>query len=200
MQKREQTSYESYIAKQIEKTSNPSVIQALQNDADVRFLRFKEYFEACGLLEFMPPAPDSFVLCLGARLGGEVRALRELGYERSIGVDLHPLSDLVEVGDFQNLKYDDCSFNGVYSNSLDHCYDLKTVLSEAERVLKPEGIMIFNLGMRAGMGEYETIIIESPEEVTKRLPNCDVLRSVAKHFNLHEHGGLNFEMVLRKQA
>jgi len=141
-------------------SKDPIVIESLKDESEIRFQRFKDYFETCGLLGLLPPASGSSILCLGARLGTEVRALRELGYARAIGVDLYPLSDLVEFGDFHNLHHDDDSFDGVYSNSLDHCYELKKVLLEAERVLKPNGVMVLNIGVKTGMGEYETIMIE----------------------------------------
>jgi len=41
MQKKEQLNYESYVAKQVEKTSDPIVIESLKDESEIRFQRFK---------------------------------------------------------------------------------------------------------------------------------------------------------------
>jgi SAM-dependent methyltransferase len=84
------------------------------------------------------------LLCLGARTGCEVKAAKERGFD-AIGIDLYPVGDsgLVIKGDWHSLPFRDVSFDNVYTNSMDHCYDFEKSLMEAKRVLRPEGIYIF---------------------------------------------------------
>ena len=81
------------------------------------------------------------VLCLGARLGGEVRAFKALG-ALAVGVDVEPGNGNMDVlvGDFEHLAFADASFDFAYSNVLDHVHDLRIFGSEVCRVLKPGGI------------------------------------------------------------
>jgi len=82
-------------------------------------------------------------LCLGARFGGEVRAFLSVGCF-AVGVDVRtaPKSKHVLFGDFHCLQFPDRCVDFVYTNSLDHAYDIKAVLREIGRVLKPSGGLI----------------------------------------------------------
>jgi len=80
------------------------------------------------------------VLCLASRLGTEVRAFRDVG-AFAVGIDLQPGKNSTSVlhGDFHALDFPDSSVDLIYCNSLDHALDLRTVLAEVRRVLKPTG-------------------------------------------------------------
>lgn len=80
------------------------------------------------------------VICLGARLGGEVRAFKGLG-ALAVGVDLEPGEDNMDVlvGDFENLAFPEASFGFAYCNVLDHINNLAAFAHEVCRVVKPEG-------------------------------------------------------------
>ena len=52
---------------------------------------------------------------------------------------------LVELGDMHNLKYDDKTFNFVFSNILDHSLYPQKSISEIERVLKKMDIVFYKL-------------------------------------------------------
>lgn len=71
------------------------------------------------------------VLCIAARQGTEVRAFIDRG-AFGIGIDLNPGRDnpYVVAGDFHALQYADGSVQVVYTNSLDHAYELDRVISE----------------------------------------------------------------------
>ena len=86
------------------------------------------------------------VLCLGARRGEEVRALRELGCD-AIGIDLNPGKDnpYVVPGDFHALDYKDGALDAVYVNCLDHAFDLKKIVGEVHRVLRKDGRFIVDI-------------------------------------------------------
>ena len=83
------------------------------------------------------------VLCLGARIGTEVKAFLDLGASAT-GIDLNPGENnpYVVRGDFHDLQYPPANFDAVYTNSLDHAFDLNRIAGEVLRVLKPGGLFI----------------------------------------------------------
>ena len=83
------------------------------------------------------------VLCLGARIGTEVKAFLDLGAS-AIGIDLNPGPDnpYVVQGDFHDLQFAPESMDVVYTNSLDHAFDIERIAKEVLKVLKPDGIFI----------------------------------------------------------
>jgi SAM-dependent methyltransferase len=87
------------------------------------------------------------VLCLGARLGTEVKAFLDLGCF-AIGIDLNPGPDnrYVVTGDFHHLQFPSASTDVVFTNSLDHALDIDRVASEVKRVLKPGGRFVLEIG------------------------------------------------------
>ena len=86
------------------------------------------------------------VLCLGARLGAEVAAFLDCGCF-AVGVDLNPgiANPYVVAGDFHALQFADRCVDIVYSNSIDHAFDLKKLSAEVRRVLKPGGHLILEI-------------------------------------------------------
>lgn len=143
-------SYEDYVRHQ---QSKPGDIRFTDHD--------DELCAALGarLREDGVPAGSS-VLCLGARFGGEVRGFLSVGCF-AVGIDLRtaPESKHVLYGDFQDLQFPDACVDFVYTNSLDHAYDITAVLTEIARVLKPTGELIIDAvrgedeGHPAGMWE-----------------------------------------------
>jgi SAM-dependent methyltransferase len=83
------------------------------------------------------------ILCLGARIGTECKAFIDMGCF-PIGIDLNPgeQNNYVVHGDFHNLQFADASVDYVFTNALDHVFDLDKVVSEIIRVLKPRGVFI----------------------------------------------------------
>jgi len=83
------------------------------------------------------------VLCLGARLGAEVRAFRGLGCF-AVGVDINPGTDnpFVLWGDFHALAFPPSCVDVVFTNSLDHALELDLFLAQVKLVLRPEGFFI----------------------------------------------------------
>lgn len=98
------------------------------------------------LADRIPVVTGRSVLCLGARLGGEVRAFRSAG-AFAVGIDLNPGTDNCWVlpGDFHELDFAGASVDLVYTNSLDHARDLPRVASEMVRVLKPQGAVVLEV-------------------------------------------------------
>ena len=83
------------------------------------------------------------VLCLGARIGTEVKAFLDLGCF-AIGIDLNPGKEnrYVVQGDFHDLQFAPNSVDVVYTNSLDHAFDIDRIAGEILKVLKPDGLLL----------------------------------------------------------
>ena len=126
---------------------------------------FLERFRACKQLE-----GARSVLCLGARLGTEVKALHELGYF-AVGIDLNPgpANAYVLPGDFHSLVFASESVDAVFTNCVDHVFDLEQFTLEVRRVLRPGGLFIADVmqGADEGFvpGKYESLHWNKAAEV-----------------------------------
>ena len=112
------------------------------------------------------------MLCLGARIGTECKAFVDLG-AFPIGVDLNPGPEnrYVVYGDFHQLQFADASIDWVFTNALDHAFDLDWMVAEAVRVLKPGGGMLAEIvgGSKdehgRNPGEFESLWWDKVEDV-----------------------------------
>jgi SAM-dependent methyltransferase len=106
------------------------------------------------------------VICLGARTGCEVWALQQLKRD-AIGIDLHPArpeDGLVLTQDWHDIQFPSGSFDSVFTNAIDHCYDLGIMLGEVRRVLKIGGtfvVMISKKQFLASKEDKEEYMIKS---------------------------------------
>lgn len=148
--RRNYTSYEQYLRHQIEK-ADVYEMEIRAHDSEYENIihgRFANYgFQG------------KSILCLGARFGGEVRAFTELG-ALAIGLDLNPGKNNLYVlpGDVHKLQFADKSFDIIYTNILDHIYDVETFFSEIKRVLKNDGVAYFEVNLSKPT-RYESIDI-----------------------------------------
>lgn len=115
------------------------------------------------------------VLCLAARQGTEVRAFIDHG-AFAVGIDLKPLpaSRHVLNGDFHELQFADASVDVVFTNSLDHAFDLERILGEVRRVLKPDAHFVVEANVEAdeggaAAGPYESMVWKSADDLLERL-------------------------------
>jgi len=193
--------YEDYLERQRGKAESPALRFYLRQNRASRIAGFVAAFTEARLVEIAPPAETLAVLCLGARAGEEVEAFRELGYGGATGVDLAPLCDFVQQGDYHALTWDDDWFDIVYSNCLDHVYDLDRFCSEAWRVLRPGGLALFHLAMQMPMGSHESLTLESADEIVEKLPGpVTMLMNCWKTLTLYKSGGLNYELLIQKRT
>ena len=196
--KRAYESYEAYLAHQASKLDGAYERRVEKDAAD--YEEFRRRFASLPQLE-----GRHSVLCLGARLGGEVRALRELGHF-AVGIDLNPGKDnpYVHYGDFHALAFNDGSVEAVYINALDHVFDLARVVKEIHRVLRPNGLFIAD--MLAG---FEEGFLPGKFEATHWRHTDDLVRALLDAAPFEQIGfrdlgmlGRNhwFESLLVKQA
>jgi SAM-dependent methyltransferase len=126
------------------------------------------------------------ILCLGARLGGEVRALTRLG-ALAIGVDFNPgfRNPHVLWGDALNLQFADSTFKIAYTNVLDHMSEggISVFVRQVFRVLKPGGILLVDIDahepdkyarsdFRTVVAAVERSLVEGGMSITGRRPFC----------------------------
>ena len=126
------------------------------------------------------------VLCLGARLGGEVRALTRLG-ALAIGIDFNPgfRNPHVLWGDALSLQFADSTFKVAYTNVLDHidAAGIGVVARHVSRVLKPGGILLVDIDAhqpdKYAQSRFETVVAAVEQSlalggmtITSRRPFC----------------------------
>ena len=131
--------YPSYLQHQGEKLTRSGGEAYVQPEVQVE--HFRQRFA------MIPDLPEGqSVLCLGARRGEEVRAWRMIGHQ-AMGVDVNPGADNpdVVVGDFHDLPFEKHGFSVVYTNSLDHAYDLEKVCGQMRRMVSGTGWIVLDL-------------------------------------------------------
>jgi ubiquinone/menaquinone biosynthesis C-methylase UbiE len=76
---------------------------------------------------------------------------------------LNPGADnkYVLTGDFHSLSFADSSVDAIYTNCLDHAFDIDKIAREVNRVLKPEGLFLVDIvyGFQEGytVGNHDTM-------------------------------------------
>ena len=134
--------YEDYLKDQVAKANLREDYIRQKSDRKhgeflARFDKFNDFLEV-----------KSRILCLGARFGEEVRAFRDFGHD-AVGVDLFAdETDLVIKGDWNDLPFDKGIFHCIYTNSIDHSFNLNDEIKEICRVLSPNGIVIIDLNIQ----------------------------------------------------
>ena len=114
--------------------------------------------------------PEMSVLCLAARIGTEVKSFISLGCF-AVGIDLNPGKDnkYVVSGDFHNLQFANKSVDVVFTNSLDHSFDLDRLFREIKRVMRPQGFFIAEINEgktdKYSPGYYESVYWEKLDDL-----------------------------------
>jgi SAM-dependent methyltransferase len=188
--------YEAYIAHQASKLD--AVIGRLREVEADDYAEFIRRFSAC-----VPLRSTRTILCLGARLGTEVRALHALGHF-AVGVDVNPGGNNAYVlpGDFHCIQFPDGSADGVYTNALDHVFDLPRLVGEVVRVLRPGGLFVVDVvaGYEEGHlpGNWEAMHRARIEDVAAALAVAGGFDGVESRDLGHFRDGSYRQLVLRK--
>ena len=172
---RDYASYEEYTTPQKQKFDEMLKLQGGFSNRTIFEYRRRFYRRFRQLKRLLPPAAR--ILCLGARQGTEVEVLRDLGFRNAHGIDLNPGPDnpLVRAGDFMNLDERDGSVDMIYTNCVDHAFDLEKFFAEHARVLAPGGYALYDLAadQDGARGAFEAVTWARTE---------DVLIQVLQHF------------------
>lgn len=184
-------SYDSYIEKQKEKTTDPERVKKwLEDEWEEKLDGFHKLFERNR--EYVEPASNC--ICLGARTGQEVMALQELK-KKAIGIDLVEFEPHTIQGDIHKLEFKNNEFDLVFTNIFDHSLYPDKFISEMERVCATGGFIIINLQLYDEGDDYSENVINDPKEVIKLFASSSVVTS-RKIINTFD--GMNWEVVVRK--
>lgn len=187
------TSYDYYIQRQLNKTLNPRLRTIwMTRDWDRKIKVFSRFFQDLkrqGLL-----SKDSKCLCLGARVGQEVEALKRVGVNDSVGMDLVPYPPLVVKGDFHHQPFDDETFDFEFSNVFDHALYPDKFVGEIERTLRPGGLCVLHVALSTRSDKYSANDLFSVEALVKLFRQSEVV-----HVRNVDGFGLDTEVVFRKK-
>ena len=184
--------YQTYIDHQKEKTNDPKRRQKWLNEEwDQKLTGFRQLFMTH--LHLFKPCENA--LCLGARTGQEVAALRGFGID-AIGIDLVACPPFVLEGDIHDLKFDDESFDLIYTNVYDHALYPDKCCSEMLRVLRPGGFILINFQVNVKGDKYSvTEVSNISREVLPLLPNTEVRINMPIAQNVH---AMDWELLVQK--
>ena len=183
--------YIKYVNLQKEKTTDPIRREKwLNNEWSSKLEGFKNVFNKH--INYI----GHRCLCIGARTGQEVQALKDLNKD-AIGIDLVGCPPLVIEGDFHNLSFNDNSFDFIFSNALDHSLYPSKFCSEMIRVLKPGGTVLLHLQVDVPNDKYGVFDIKNIQtDVYNRLPsNIEIIKST--NISYKEFHTLNREVLIK---
>lgn len=163
--------YAEYLAKQAYKTANADFRSEIEAKRSERVLWFRDRFAA------LRERRGGKALCLGARYGEEVEALRGLGW-RATGVDLVAYPPWVEQGDMNNPPAE--KYDLVYTNAFDHCWNPGQFIANSLYALNRGGSLVLHIAS-GPPGEYETVEWDSVEDVANLIRAAGVVTFVG-HF------------------
>lgn len=186
------SSYDAYIQRQLKKTLNPKLREIwTTRDWDRKVEVFSKFFERLKEKGFL--FNGSKALCVGARVGQEVAALKRVGVNDSVGIDLVPYPPLVVKGDFHQQPFDDEMFDFEFSNVFDHALYPWKFVGEIERTLKPGGICVIHVSVSKRADKYSANDLYSVDPLVKLFG-----RSKLMQVRTIDGFGLDTEVVFKK--
>lgn len=138
----------------------------------------------------------SSILCLGARVGIEVVALRKLGFSKAVGIDINPGKNnkYVIKGDFHNIPFEDNSFDTAYSNCIDHIFDIRKFSKESSRILTNKGRLILEISHILDFNDKNNnLLITLPKDKKYESFICDNFEDIKINFK-------EFELIVYKEV
>ncbi|KAK9060209.1 hypothetical protein SSX86_020913 [Deinandra increscens subsp. villosa] len=187
------TSYDSYIHHQLQKTTNPKLRKIwTSRDWDRKIRVFTHFFNRLKREKLL--SNSSKALCVGARVGQEVEALKRVGVNDSVGLDLVPYPPNVIKGDFHFQPFDDRTFDFEFSNVFDHALYPDKFVGEIQRTLKPGGICVLHVAVSRRSDKYSANDLYSIGPLKKLFNGSELVRS-----RKVDGFGLDTEVVFRKR-
>ena len=171
---RDYENYEEYLTHQKQKLDEMLKLNGGFTNQVIASYRQKFYSRFKVLPQYL--SKSACIICAGARQGTEVEVLQDLGFKNAYGIDLNPGPDnqWVRPGDFMKLENADNSVDMIYSNCLDHAFDLDAMFQEHARVLKPDGFVLYDISTMGG-GAFEAVNWHSGEAI---------LQVILRHFKI----------------
>lgn len=168
-------SYEDYLDHQREKLHKKKD-SILEYDKEYETIVCERYGSVCDWR-------GKSIICLAARLGGEVRAFKTLG-ALAIGIDVEPGSMNCHVlhGDFHNVQFPDSTFDAAFTNAIDHVYNLTSFLREVHRLLKDGGYFYVEL-CKVSPARYEALDTSNSKPVIETIQRFFHVESSDEVFN-----------------
>tara|TARA_R110000851_G_scaffold2600_4_gene10576 strand:+ start:4642 stop:5886 length:1245 start_codon:yes stop_codon:yes gene_type:complete len=186
--------YEDYLNHQKTKTLDPVRRKKWLNEEwELKIKGFGRLFDRHGTVV----QPEIKVLCIGARTGQEVVALKNRNID-AIGIDIVPHPPHVIHGDMHNLDFPDDSFDFVFSNVFDHALYPDKKISEIERVLKTDGHALLQFQIDIHPDQYTEVIVNRIEHDILPLFKesfCIVNNKIPRNF-----AGMNYEILMKKDS
>jgi SAM-dependent methyltransferase len=104
----------------------------------------------------------SAVLCVGCRNEVELDLFKAAGVGRVVGIDLVSPGPDILVMDMHDMRFDDDVFDAVYaSHSLEHAYDVGTVVREIARVGRPGAVVGVEVPLGEGSSDADRVTFHS---------------------------------------
>lgn len=174
-------SQEEYIQLKLNMTVNPDLLRLwTTKEWRQKVEAFSVLFQ--GLMAEGLLSSKAKALCVGAKGGHEVLALKEIGVSDAVGVDPMASPPLVMEGEMHRQPFEDNTFDFEFSSVFDPSADFA---SEIERTLKPGGVAVIRFESSGDMYSIDSFI--------HFFNNCNIVRFTEK-----DEGYL--EIVLNKSV
>jgi SAM-dependent methyltransferase len=164
---RDYSSYGEYVEHQKQKIDEMLKIRGGFSNQVITSYRLKFFRRFKHLHRLLPR--EAVIVCAGARQGTEVEVLRDLGFVNAYGIDLNPGPEnpLVRQGDFMKMAEKSSSIDLIYSNCVDHAFNLEQFFAEHARVIKPNGYALYDLAVPDDdpPGAFESVVYRRVEDL-----------------------------------
>lgn len=180
--------HDEYLIHQASKFNRADVHKVVQENDE----KLEKHIAAL-ISKFNVAKKSDSVLCLGARIGSEVKAFKDHGCF-AVGIDINPREKNKHVlyGDFCDIKFPAECVDVVYMNCFDHVQvtDIVKVIDGIKRVLRREGTLFMFIAagvMEDGaFGEYEAILWDKIDDVVSEF--------ISRGFTLKQRNDQTFPM------
>ena len=196
LKRKQYDTYDEYVEHQ--KSKFPKVKSFLKEEYDTKYrIELRKRLQKYCVVKLGMNA-----LCLAARLGTEVKSFIDLGCF-AIGLDLNPGHEnkYVVTGDFHHIQFADSSVDIVFTNSLDHAFNLDKLAKEIKRVTKPGGNLILEIvkGEEEGVSPsyYESVYWNTVEDVLRIFARSG-FKVLSRHSFTYPWKGEHISFVLHK--
>jgi SAM-dependent methyltransferase len=109
---------------------------------------------------------SSSVLCVGCRNGVELDLFADAGVGDVTGIDLVSPREDILVMDMHDMSFEDGAFDGVYaSHSLEHAYDVGTVMREIARVGRPGAVVGMEVPLGTGSSDADRVTFRNLDDL-----------------------------------